>query len=90
LYAYVKIGVQQRVASPAQVKWNKRDRHLLSTCHGEEVVIWDVRRDNKPLATFKAHNARIYGLDWSYSDKQEFITCGQDKSVKVRYNQYVQ
>ena len=29
-----------------------------------------------------AHRQAIYGLDWSYKDGHELLTCSEDKSVK--------
>jgi WD40 repeat protein len=31
----------------------------------------------------KAHRAKIYGIDWSRSWRNEIITCSLDKSIKV-------
>jgi len=27
--------------------------------------------------------AKIYSIDWSYTNENEILTCGQDKQVKV-------
>ena len=31
----------------------------------------------------KAHNAKIYGIDWSHQLKNEIVTCSLDKTIKV-------
>ena len=36
-----------------------------------------------PLSRFKAHDAKIYGIDWSYSRPNEIVSCSLDKKIKV-------
>jgi SEA/GATOR complex protein SEA3/WDR59 len=35
-----------------------------------------------PLATIRAHNAKIYGIDWSRTTPNEIVTCSLDKTIK--------
>ncbi|CAH7674589.1 hypothetical protein PPACK8108_LOCUS9490 [Phakopsora pachyrhizi] len=69
--------------SPAtQVKWNRQDPHLLATSHNSYVFIWDTRKPGTPYLKFKAHDEKIYGIDWSRRSADGLVTCSLDKSVK--------
>lgn len=35
------------------------------------------------MLRMRAHDAKIYGIDWSRSCKDEIITCSLDKTIKV-------
>jgi WD40 repeat protein len=35
-----------------------------------------------PLSRIDAHNAKIYGIDWSHTNRNEIVTCSLDKSIK--------
>jgi WD40 repeat protein len=36
-----------------------------------------------PVTTIKAHDTKIYGIDWSRRSDDGIVTCGLDKTVKV-------
>ena len=36
-----------------------------------------------PFSRIKAHDGKIYGIDWSHSRRGEIITCSLDKTIKV-------
>ena len=36
-----------------------------------------------PLSRVKAHDGKIYGIDWSHSLPNEIISCSLDKKIKV-------
>ncbi|TFK47373.1 hypothetical protein OE88DRAFT_1811180 [Heliocybe sulcata] len=66
-----------------QVKWNRQDPHVLASSHGSEVLIWDRRKGSVPLTTIQAHDAKIYGIDWSHHERNTIVTCSLDKTIKV-------
>ncbi|KAH9812216.1 hypothetical protein DFH28DRAFT_979145 [Melampsora americana] len=70
-------------SSPAtQVKWNRQNSHLLASSHDSRVLIWDTRRPAIPLLEIKAHDEKIYGVDWSRRSPDGIVTCSLDKTVK--------
>ena len=42
-----------------------------------------VQKGSIPTSRLKAHDGKIYGIDWSHSSKDELITCSLDKTIKV-------
>ncbi|KAG8963801.1 hypothetical protein FRC05_004511 [Tulasnella sp. 425] len=70
-------------APATQVKWNRRDEHLIASSHDDKVLIWDNRKGSLPLITIRAHQgAKIYGIDWSRKTRNEIVTCSLDKTIK--------
>ncbi|KAF9467004.1 hypothetical protein BDZ94DRAFT_1250295 [Collybia nuda] len=66
-----------------QVKWNRKDGNILASSHSDEVFIWDRRKGSLPVSKIKAHNSKIYGIDWSHDVRNEIVTCSLDKTIKV-------
>ncbi|KAG9000661.1 hypothetical protein FRB94_005314 [Tulasnella sp. JGI-2019a] len=70
-------------APATQVKWNRRDTHMLASSHDDKVLIWDDRKGSLPLLTINAHQgAKIYGIDWSRKYRNEIVTCALDNTIK--------
>ncbi|TGZ82469.1 hypothetical protein EX30DRAFT_186364 [Ascodesmis nigricans] len=69
-------------AGATQVKFNRRDEHILASAHDKYVYIWDTRMGAKELRKITAHSTKIYGLDWNRTRKTGFLTCALDKSVR--------
>jgi len=67
-----------------QVKWNRQSPHELASAHGDSVLIWDERKGSMPVTTIKAHDQKIYGIDYSRKGKDSLVTCSLDRTVKVR------
>ncbi|KAL5521189.1 hypothetical protein ACEPAG_9112 [Sanghuangporus baumii] len=70
-------------AGGTQVKWNRKDGNILASSHLDEVLIWDRRKGSIPVSRVKAHDGKIYGIDWSHSRRNEIITCSLDKTIKI-------
>ncbi|GAA6049970.1 hypothetical protein JCM3770_007074 [Rhodotorula araucariae] len=69
--------------SPAtQVKFNRREPHVIASSHANVVHIWDDRMGAAPVETIQGHSAKIYGIDWSRKDPKKIITCSLDQSFK--------
>lgn len=34
------------------------------------------------MSTIKAHDAKIYGIDWAHDKRNEIVTCSLDKTIK--------
>ncbi|GAA5921064.1 hypothetical protein JCM3775_004075 [Rhodotorula graminis] len=69
--------------SPAtQVKFNRREPHVIASSHNNLVHIWDDRMGAAPVETIQGHSAKIYGIDWSRKDAKQIITCSLDQSFK--------
>ncbi|KEP54408.1 putative RWD, RING finger and WD repeat protein C11E3,05 [Rhizoctonia solani 123E] len=66
-----------------QVKWNRQDPHLLASAHDTSLLIWDDRHGSVPLATIRAHDSRIYGIDWSRKERNSIISCSLDRTIKM-------
>ncbi|GBE79383.1 hypothetical protein SCP_0205810 [Sparassis crispa] len=66
-----------------QVKWNRQDGNLLASSHLNEVFLWDRRKGSLPVSRIKAHNAKIYGIDWAHGRRNEIVTCSLDKTIKI-------
>eukprot|EP01117_Protostelium_nocturnum_P017821 TRINITY_DN7324_c0_g1_i1.p1 TRINITY_DN7324_c0_g1~~TRINITY_DN7324_c0_g1_i1.p1 ORF type:complete len:990 (-),score=267.00 TRINITY_DN7324_c0_g1_i1:50-3019(-) len=69
-------------AGATQVKWNRHNQMTLASAHNGEVRVWDIRKVGNPLTMITAHMAKIYGIDWSYTNERELVTCSEDKQVK--------
>nr|XP_031861917.1 uncharacterized protein CI109_002747 [Kwoniella shandongensis]KAA5528989.1 hypothetical protein CI109_002747 [Kwoniella shandongensis] len=69
-------------AAGTQVKWNRRHDHIVATAHGKVVHIWDDRKGSVPVTSIKAHDAKIYGIDWDRKDRHKLVTCSLDKTIK--------
>ncbi|GAA6036347.1 hypothetical protein JCM8097_001678 [Rhodosporidiobolus ruineniae] len=65
-----------------QVKWNRREPHIVASSHGNVVNIWDDRMGAAPVDTIKGHTAKIYGIDWNRKDPKRLITCSLDMTFK--------
>ncbi|KAF8838303.1 hypothetical protein BDN67DRAFT_933972 [Paxillus ammoniavirescens] len=70
-------------AGGTQVKWNRQDPNVLASSHMDEVLIWDRRKGSLPTARIRAHNAKIYGIDWAHARAHDIVTCSLDKTIKV-------
>ncbi|GAA5984809.1 hypothetical protein JCM10908_003515 [Rhodotorula pacifica] len=69
--------------SPAtQVKFNRHEKHVIASAHGNIVHIWDDRMGATPVETVAGHSARIYGIDWCRKDPKQLVTCSLDSSFK--------
>uniref|UniRef100_A0A3Q2DLS9 WD repeat domain 59 n=1 Tax=Cyprinodon variegatus TaxID=28743 RepID=A0A3Q2DLS9_CYPVA len=67
----------------AQVKWNRRNQHLLASSHDGDVRIWDKRqKPNTAVEYVAAHLSKIHGLDWHPDNEFIFATSSQDNSVR--------
>ncbi|KAF9244268.1 hypothetical protein BU15DRAFT_86169 [Melanogaster broomeanus] len=71
------------MAGGTQVKWNRQDPNVLASSHMDEVLIWDRRKGSLPTARIRAHNAKIYGIDWAHARVHDIVTCSLDKTIKV-------
>ncbi|KAL4080027.1 hypothetical protein V8B97DRAFT_1863860 [Scleroderma yunnanense] len=77
------LGICAFNAGGTQVKWNRQDPNVLASSHLDEVFIWDRRKGSLPTARIRAHNAKIYGIDWAHTRASDIVTCSLDKSIKV-------
>ena len=68
----------------SQCQWNRHSRPVIATSHGAgEVKLWDVRSPELPTDYIIAHQSRILSLDWSQNKPGQFVTSGQDCSIKL-------
>ncbi|KAK4704736.1 SEA/GATOR complex protein SEA3/WDR59, partial [Phenoliferia sp. Uapishka_3] len=75
-------GVSSWGSGATQVKWNRREPHIIASAHDNRVLIWDDRMGAAPVTTIDGHSAKIYGIDWSRQDSNKIVTCSLDKSFK--------
>ncbi|KAG6836530.1 hypothetical protein H0H93_007076 [Arthromyces matolae] len=76
-------GLSAFKAGGTQVKWNRQDANILASSHADEVLIWDRRKGSLPIKCIKAHDAKIYGIDWAHDRRDEIVTCSLDKTIKT-------
>ena len=69
-------------AAATQVKWNRQDSHILASSHDKVLRIWDDRKGAFPLRSIKAHDTKIYGVDWSRTEAVCLVTCSLDRTIK--------
>lgn len=69
-------------AGATQVKFSRRDPHILASSHERWLRIWDERRASQPLKSISAHTSKIYGLDWNRTKASAIVTCSLDQSIK--------
>ncbi|KLT46027.1 hypothetical protein CC85DRAFT_91267 [Cutaneotrichosporon oleaginosum] len=69
-------------AAGTQVKWNRLNEYVLATAHHREVLLWDTRKGSVPVDTVKAHDSKIYGIDWDRVETHKLVTCSLDKTIK--------
>ncbi|XP_072235884.1 GATOR2 complex protein WDR59 isoform X5 [Leuresthes tenuis] len=74
--------VLSAVAGASQVKWNRKNQHLLASSHDGDVRIWDKRKPNTAVEYVAAHLSKIHGLDWHPDNEFIFATSSQDNSVR--------
>lgn len=70
-------------AGATQVKWNRRNNHIVASSHDKYLHIWDDRKGALPLKTIEAHQTKIYGIDWSRTEETKVVTCSLDRTIKV-------
>jgi hypothetical protein len=70
-------------AGATQVKWNRRNTHIVASSHDKYLHIWDDRKGALPLKTIEAHQTKIYGIDWSRTEETKIVTCSLDRTIKV-------
>lgn len=70
-------------AGATQVKWNRRDSHIIASTHDKFLRIWDDRKGALPLKTIEAHETKIYGVDWNRTETSKLITCSLDRTIKL-------
>ncbi len=44
--------------------------------------VWS-KKGSLPIQRIKAHNAKIYGIDWAHDRRNELVTCSLDKTIKI-------
>ncbi|KAK6370627.1 hypothetical protein LTR64_005869 [Lithohypha guttulata] len=70
-------------AGATQVKWSRQDEHVVASSHDKFLHIWDDRNGARPLRTIKAHDTKIYGIDWNRFEPSEIVTCSLDRTIKL-------
>lgn len=56
---------------------------MLASSHSDKVLIWDRRKGSLPVNVIRAHNSKIYGIDWSFNRPNEIVTCSLDRTIKI-------
>ncbi len=69
-------------AGATQVKWNRKDGHIVASSHDRWLRIWDDRHGAYPVKSIMAHTSKIYGVDWSRTRSEGVMTCSLDKTIK--------
>ncbi|XP_018016495.2 uncharacterized protein LOC108673215 [Hyalella azteca] len=66
----------------SQVKWNKKDSHLLASGHDTDMRIWDSRKPDRPMLYLAGHMDKVNSIDWSPHDQAEIVSASLDCSVR--------
>ena len=69
-------------AGATQVKWSRKDEHVLASSHDKFLHIWDRRQGAIPMRTIEAHGTKIYGVDWNRFEPHKVVTCSLDRTIK--------
>ncbi|KAI9788868.1 MAG: hypothetical protein M1816_006532 [Peltula sp. TS41687] len=69
-------------AGATQVKWNRQDPHIIASSHDKYLLFWDDRKGASPIKSIRAHDTKIYGIDWNRTRRSGIVTCSLDKSIK--------
>ena len=75
-------SVSDWFAGATQVKWSRKDEHMLASSHDKFLHIWDRRKGAVPLRTIEAHGTKIYGVDWNRFEPHKLVTCSLDRTIK--------
>ncbi|KAM0753036.1 hypothetical protein T439DRAFT_332981 [Meredithblackwellia eburnea MCA 4105] len=88
-------GVCSWGSGATQVKWNRRQPHIIASAHDKRVLIWDDRMGAEPVTTIEGHHSKISGpdpsvlllpsqdgIDWSRLDPDMLVTCSLDKTFR--------
>jgi WD40 repeat protein len=51
--------------------------------HSNPHLTWNEQKGSLPTARIRAHNAKIYGIDWAHARAHDIVTCSLDKTIKV-------
>ncbi|KAK9471481.1 WD40-repeat-containing domain protein [Dipodascopsis tothii] len=70
-------------AGATQVKWSRRNPHVVASSHDRFVRVWDDRMGARPLRSIRAHDTKINGIDFSRVDESRLLTCSLDKTIKL-------
>lgn len=63
------------------VSWSKNNSHLVVTCSGDGLQIWNLTSESLPIKLFTEHLKEIISVDWS---KSNCILSGSwDKTLKI-------
>ncbi|KAJ4298607.1 hypothetical protein N0V88_003637 [Collariella sp. IMI 366227] len=69
-------------AGATQVKYSRKEEHILASAHDRRLHFWDTRWPADPFKTIDAHTSKIYGIDWNRTKPTCLVTCSLDKSIK--------
>ena len=69
-------------AGATQVKWSRQDAHVVASSHDKYLRIWDDRMGAYPVRSIKAHNTKIYGIDWNRFHPNKIATSSLDRTIK--------
>ena len=75
-------SVSDWFAGATQVKWSRKDEHVLASSHDKFLHIWDRRKGAIPVRTIEAHGTKIYGVDWNRFEPHKVVTCSLDRTIK--------
>jgi len=83
--AVENIGVQRIkvLESASHVRWNRHDATKIASTHHGKVNIWDLRKVTIPVVQIIAELQEITSLDWSYHDKDVFLTSTFSNKFKI-------
>jgi WD repeat-containing protein 59 len=59
-----------------------RYQHLLQFRQLTRFTWISQQKGSLPVSRIKAHNSRIYGIDWAHNRRNEIVTCSLDKTIK--------
>lgn len=76
-------GGSTALSLPTHVSWNRFDSYRLASVHYNQVIFWDIRRTSEPDLCVRAGSASIVSFDWSYRDKNMFLTASSSTQFKL-------
>ncbi|ODQ66808.1 WD40 repeat-like protein [Nadsonia fulvescens var. elongata DSM 6958] len=70
------------ISGASQVKWNRINPNILASSHDRRVHLWDIRKGSVPFCTINAHSRKINGINFSFLEETQLVTCSSDGTVK--------
>lgn len=78
------LSMHEHKAETNDVQFVKGSSNILLSCSDDRnIILWDLRANNKAQLTLQAHQTAIYSIDTNPFDDKAFISGSGDNSIKL-------